>query len=137
PRSRTRVWGRGAVRWDHSVCQKVAGLPSMAFVAAPFSPISSWLSTDTTRNCCCGMRLLTGVLIETVVLAAAVPPGPVQVRIWRAAGRGLTLCDPVTAVDVVEWAAHAVALAADQVTVAAWQEAICAGARLKVTLGLK
>src|SRR2546425_930746 len=65
----------------------VAACPSRAFVAAPFSPTSSWLSTDTTRICCWGMRLLTGVLIETVVFAAAVPPAPVLAA--RAAGEAV------------------------------------------------
>src|SRR4029453_7104105 len=104
------VWGKGVVRWDHSVCQKVAGLPSMAFVAAPFSRISSWLSTDTTRNCCCGMRFPTGVLIETVVLAVAVPPAPVQLIVYVVVAVGLTLWEPDVVVDAVQAAEQAVAL---------------------------
>jgi hypothetical protein len=40
--------GSGSVVPDQRVCQYVAGLPSIAFVAAPFSPVVSWLSTDLT-----------------------------------------------------------------------------------------
>ena len=57
---------QGAVCSDHSVCQKVVGSPSRTFVAAPFSPTCSWLSTDTTRICCWGMGLLVGGEVPAV-----------------------------------------------------------------------
>ena len=49
---------------------------------------------------------------------------------------GLTLCEPVVAVDAVQAAEQDVALVADQVKVEAWPEVIVAGEALKVTLGL-
>ena len=67
PQIEHQAMGRGGRRWDHSVCQKVAELPSRTFVAAPFSPISSWLSAETTRNCCRGMRALVGVETTAVL----------------------------------------------------------------------
>ena len=43
-------WGGGGLLAYHSVCQKVYGLPSKEFSAAPGSPTSSWLSTLTRRQ---------------------------------------------------------------------------------------
>jgi len=48
---------------------------------------------------------------------------------------GLTLCDPVVAVEVVQVAEQDVALVADHVKAAVWPAATVAGVALKVTLG--
>jgi hypothetical protein len=82
------------------------------------------------------MRLPAVVLIETVVLAEAVPPEPVQFIVYVVVAVGVTLCDPAVAVEVVQGAEQVVALVADQVKVAAWPAAIVAGVALNVTLGL-
>ena len=49
---------------------------------------------------------------------------------------GVTLCEPVVAVDAVQAAVQDVALVADHVKVADWPAAIEAGAALNVMLGL-
>ncbi len=40
---------------DQAVCQSVAGLPSKAFAAAPFSAAVSWLSAETRVQADCGI----------------------------------------------------------------------------------